>query len=360
MQISDKGLLALARREALVLSTYSDSKKIKTIGIGHTAAAGAPIPVPGLTITPEQGIALFRKDLRKYETEVIKAVKVPLKQHQFDALVSFHFNTGGIARAALTKRLNAGDIQGAGKAFMGWLQPPEIKERREEEMNQFLTGDYGPISRIPVYDKYPGPKRWISAATVLSPTVAASPVNAAPVNGEVAGEPPWSVEGMMQIQEKLKALGYDPKGIDGRYGPLTAGAVARMHVVNGTTGSATGIERATADFIFTSARPASVQVERATAAPAVIAEKVPEAAAARRSLFATIGDKVVGFGVAVTAIFREQLGDTITAIKPVTDALGDIPRGAILAGLAILGGIAILTALRASNAANDAYREGKL
>ena len=34
---------------------------------------------------------------------------VPLAPHEFDALVSFHYNTGAIARAALTGAFNAGD-----------------------------------------------------------------------------------------------------------------------------------------------------------------------------------------------------------------------------------------------------------
>lgn len=187
-----------------------------------------------------------------------------------------------------------------------------------------------------------------------------SGIRAAAINGEVAPEPAWSIEDMRAIQARLRDIGYDPKGVDGRYGPLTAAAVARMHVANGTTGSATGIERATANFIRDSALPATVQVERARATAAVIAEKIPEAAAARRSFFASVGDKLVGFIVGTVAIFREQLGDTVTAIKPVTDALGDIPRGVVMAGLGIIGVVAILTALRAARASEDAYREGKL
>ncbi|MCP3656867.1 MAG: lysozyme, partial [Herbaspirillum sp.] len=68
------------------------------------------------------------------------AIKVPLEQHEFDALVSFDFNTGGIHRAKLTKAINAGDKSGAG--FMGWLKPPEIRKRRTAEMKLFQGGDY--------------------------------------------------------------------------------------------------------------------------------------------------------------------------------------------------------------------------
>ena len=54
-------------------------------------------------------LRLFRADLARYEAGVLRAVTVPLAPHEFDALVSFHYNTGAIARAALTRALNAGD-----------------------------------------------------------------------------------------------------------------------------------------------------------------------------------------------------------------------------------------------------------
>src|SRR5687768_9681292 len=125
MKVSRKGLIAIVSHEALVLKTYPDSKGIPTIGVGHTAAAGAPKPVAGLTLTVEEALDLFAKDIAKYERGVNAAVKVPLKQHEFDALVSFHFNTGKIASASFVKKLNAGDRAGAIKGFMDWNKPPE-------------------------------------------------------------------------------------------------------------------------------------------------------------------------------------------------------------------------------------------
>ena len=40
MKTSLKGILAILDEEAVVLSTYKDSKGVLTIGVGHTAAAG--------------------------------------------------------------------------------------------------------------------------------------------------------------------------------------------------------------------------------------------------------------------------------------------------------------------------------
>ena len=89
-----------------------------------------------------EALRLFRADLARYEAEVLRAVTVPLAPHEFDALVSFHYNTGAIARAALTRALNAGDRAGAGAAFMNWLRPASLRPRREAERDLFLHGRY--------------------------------------------------------------------------------------------------------------------------------------------------------------------------------------------------------------------------
>jgi lysozyme len=100
MRTSDRGLLALIRHEGVVPGPYLDVKGVWTFGIGHTAAAGPPDPglMPrGMPADLDAGIReafrVFRVDLARYEAEVLGAVKVPLTQHEFDALVSFHYNT---------------------------------------------------------------------------------------------------------------------------------------------------------------------------------------------------------------------------------------------------------------------------
>jgi lysozyme len=157
IRTSDRGLLALLRHEGVVPAPYRDVKGVWTFGIGHTAEAGPPDPAAmarGMPADPAAGIAqafrLFRADLRRHEAEVLRAVKVPLAPHEFDALVSFHFNTGGIARAALTRHLNASDRAAAAEAFMGWLRPASLRERRAAERDLFRQGRY-PEGPIPVW-----------------------------------------------------------------------------------------------------------------------------------------------------------------------------------------------------------------
>ena len=143
MKTSTEGLIALIGHEGIVLSRYKDSVGVFTIGVGHTKAAGGLNPeVFSGTLTMQQALDLLRTDIVKYENGVNAAVKVPLAQHEFDALVSFHFNTGSIGKASFVKKLNAGDRAGAMKGIMDWRKPAEIIPRRTAERDLFRTGVY--------------------------------------------------------------------------------------------------------------------------------------------------------------------------------------------------------------------------
>lgn len=148
LRLSDKGRDVLADREGLRLKAYKDSVGVWTIGLGHTSAAGPPKVTPGMTITKDEAWDIFRRDAAKFREEAHGLVKVPLEQHEFDALVSFVFNVGvpGFARSTVLKRLNAGDYAGAGEALLMWMKPPEIQSRRRGEHKQFTKGDY--VARI--------------------------------------------------------------------------------------------------------------------------------------------------------------------------------------------------------------------
>lgn len=143
MRMSTEGLIALIGHEGIVRSRYKDSVGVWTIGVGHTAAAGGlnPATYSG-TLRMDEVMDLLRKDIAKYESAVDRAVTIPLKQHEFDALVSFHFNTGAIGKASFVKKLNAGDRAGAMKGLMDWRKPPEIIPRRTAERDLFKTGIY--------------------------------------------------------------------------------------------------------------------------------------------------------------------------------------------------------------------------
>jgi lysozyme len=140
LTLSDKGKTLVADREGLELKTYLDERGIPTIGIGHTSAAGPPKVIEGMTITKDKAWEIFRTDNKRFREECIKLVRVPLHQHEFDALASFIFNLGSTQFAGSTalKRLNASDYKGCAEAMLWWNQPSGVRSRRKAEHDQFL------------------------------------------------------------------------------------------------------------------------------------------------------------------------------------------------------------------------------
>lgn len=97
--------------------TGSGSGAPWTIGWGATG----PGIGPGTVWTRSQCDARLEADLVRYAADVAAALDgAPTTQHQFDALVSFHYNTGAIARATLTKRHKQGDFSTAAAEFARW------------------------------------------------------------------------------------------------------------------------------------------------------------------------------------------------------------------------------------------------
>lgn len=118
MKISKKGLDLIKEYEGLELKAYKDSVGVLTIGYGST---GSHVK-PGMTITAQEAEALLLKDVERFEKGVAAAVKVPLNQNQFDALVSFSFNLGlgSLQKSTLLRKLNSGDYAGAQAEFKRW------------------------------------------------------------------------------------------------------------------------------------------------------------------------------------------------------------------------------------------------
>lgn len=89
-----------------------------TIGYGHTDSAKHPLKIRlGLRITEEEACEILDVDLDDCERAVNDAVKVPISQGQFDALVSFAFNCGAGAMRNIARRMNAGKPDEARAAF---------------------------------------------------------------------------------------------------------------------------------------------------------------------------------------------------------------------------------------------------
>lgn len=129
-KIGPKGIALIKRFEACermkpggLVEAYPDpgssDGKPWTIGWGATGKGIGP----GTIWTQAQCDARLESDLARYSAEVSAAIgSAPTTQEQFDALVSFHYNTGAIARATLTSKHVAGDYRGAVQEFGRWIK----------------------------------------------------------------------------------------------------------------------------------------------------------------------------------------------------------------------------------------------
>ncbi len=120
-----------------------------TIGWGATGADhvhGGRIR-PGTVWTQAQCDERLAADLVRYAEGVARALgDAPTSQGQFDALVSFHYNTGAIARATLTRKHKAGDHAGALREFARWNKAggrvlKGLVRRRAAEAELYLSGN---------------------------------------------------------------------------------------------------------------------------------------------------------------------------------------------------------------------------
>lgn len=106
MITSEEGKSLLKKFEGCELEAYQCSANVWTIGYGHTAGVNE-----GDSIDQEAADALLKTDLEEFEGYVNDAVKVPLTQNQFDALVCWTYNlgVGNLNSSTMLKVLNDGD-----------------------------------------------------------------------------------------------------------------------------------------------------------------------------------------------------------------------------------------------------------
>ena len=144
MKTSEKGLQFIRREEGERLTAYADIIGVWTIGVGHTGAVDCKPVAKGMVISADKSRELLSADLLKFESAIIRLVKVPLKQYEFDALVSLVFNIGetNFARSTLLKKLNTNDFKGAAEQFLAWKnaggRPVQgLLNRRKREKDMF-------------------------------------------------------------------------------------------------------------------------------------------------------------------------------------------------------------------------------
>lgn len=154
MHTSDLGIQALILEEGDVLRAYRCPAGKWTIGPGLTAASGVVVPRAGMVITAAESRRLTKLALsRNYEPDVAFAMPAA-RQHEFDAGVLFHWNTGAIGRAswvqlwvqrAFRPLIEAKYRQwnkGGGKVL------PGLVKRRDRELAILFDAKY-PVSTAP-------------------------------------------------------------------------------------------------------------------------------------------------------------------------------------------------------------------
>lgn len=123
MHVSPNGVDLICNFEGLRLKAYDDGVGVWTIGYGTTKYPNGIRVKKGDTCTLDQAKAYMQNDLKAFEQTVNSAVKVPVSQNQFDALVSLAYNIGSTAfkNSTLVKRLNEGNYKAAANQFDVWV-----------------------------------------------------------------------------------------------------------------------------------------------------------------------------------------------------------------------------------------------
>lgn len=342
-QVSSKGAAALLASEGLALGGYLDSQKVWTIGVGHTASAGAPNPADyaNKKMQKRAAMVLFLTiDLPRYTADVLRVVKRPLLQHELDALVHFNYNIGitQFSKSNVLRAVNAGDNAAAAKGFLAWVKQPELTGRRQKERAMFL-GSYPDHELVAVYPGGIGGPLGRATPTlaselmalVIGPQEPVEPVARPPVvfTPPLPQDEPQEPSAPVVIPPTTPTLGngVDPRvqaaqrelirvGFklepDGRMGSQTIGVMAAFRATFGLTGVANQVDAAleaklkeTADGYFQPAPERAAATPEQAAARSETVQKVTFYAWARRK-----------FTDAIAAVFA------VLGIDSQTDAIG--------------------------------------
>lgn len=143
MKTSQVGVDFIKAREGFRSQRYYCEADVLTIGYGHAILPHEVFPE---SISKQEATELLAKDLLQFERSVLRLIKVPLTQGQFDALVSFTFNLGGgaLQRSTLRQRLNRREYAGAANEFGKWIlaggrRSAGLVKRRQAEKELFLS-----------------------------------------------------------------------------------------------------------------------------------------------------------------------------------------------------------------------------
>ena len=122
--------------EAWKPTAYLCPAGIPTIGWGHCQGVTKQDVKNKRTITKAIGQKYFDEDVARAEDAVLRFVKAPLTQGQFDCLVSFVFNVGEgkFASSTIVKLLNKKNYEAIPAQLMRWVNALNPKTGKREPL----------------------------------------------------------------------------------------------------------------------------------------------------------------------------------------------------------------------------------
>jgi lysozyme len=113
VNVSKAAIALIKHHEGVRNRPYRCPANLWTCGVGHLIGDGKHLPDSwNRTFTEAEIDGLLKSDLRRFELGVHKMLpNVPLRQHEFDAIISFCFNLGlgCFQRSTIRQALLRGD-----------------------------------------------------------------------------------------------------------------------------------------------------------------------------------------------------------------------------------------------------------
>lgn len=192
LSTSKEGLEHIVKWEGLVLKRYICPAGKPTVGVGHVILPGENYQV----ITREQAFEILAKDVERFERAIKKHITVPLNQNQFDALVSFIFNTGegGIINTGVQQAINTSDFASV---------PARLEEWSKFRVNGKLKVNQGLLNR----------------------RKSESQLFMKPMQSVKIAMTSWTKDRLIEAQNKLSKLGLYKLKVDGIWGSGTSTAL---------------------------------------------------------------------------------------------------------------------------------------
>ena len=126
MNVSERGIKLIKHHEGVRSRPYRCAAGLYTVGVGHLIGDGKSLPESwNRLFTKEEIDGILKRDLRRFELGVHKMLpNVPLRQHEFDALVSFCFNLGlgCFQRSTIRQALLRGDKKAAMESLLKYCR----------------------------------------------------------------------------------------------------------------------------------------------------------------------------------------------------------------------------------------------